>query len=88
MLSSGFSFLFASLVFSFRPKRKEKEGEGLNDYFPRRGRFRCFTVYFIDRRHCVKLYFCYDKYVLQTSGGTDAGDDRNNYIGVCEKDRG
>jgi len=27
MLLSGFSFLFASFVFSFRPKRKEKEGK-------------------------------------------------------------
>ena len=50
--------------------------------------WRFLTVYFIDRRHCVKLYFCYDKYVLQTSGGADAGYDRNNYIGVCKKDRG
>ena len=39
MLLSGFSFLFASFVFSFRPKRKEKEGEDLNDYSPGRGEF-------------------------------------------------
>ena len=39
ILLSGFSFLFASFVFSFRPKRKEKEGESLNDYSPGRGEF-------------------------------------------------
>ena len=29
-ISSGFSFLFASFCFSFRPKRKEREGTALS----------------------------------------------------------
>ena len=39
--------------------------------------WRFLTVYFIDRRYTVKLYFCYDKQVLQKSGGAGAGVDRD-----------
>ena len=51
--------------------------------------WRFLTVYFIDRRYTVKLYFCYDKQVLQKSGGAGAGVDRDGRcMRVREKGRG
>lgn len=54
---------------------KAKESRPYGSFATQLWRF--LTVYFIDRRYTVKLYFCYDKQVLQKSGGAGAGVDRD-----------